>query len=888
MATYSEKTGMTLLDGVASSVTLAPGTSLSLREVDGSIVTAWPHRVTLTIGEALVFQDGSVAYDDGGDTANHPAGGETASAGSFSFRVWDGTSTSPLYTATISLTGTIQSVAPAFSVMPQITPASGPVGTTFTLDEGVVSGQPAPTLSGVLRLDGTDVTGQVAGQSYTSDAAGTLDWTVTATNGATSDAVASATATVAAATSATGGINSAGWDPAYDAGTAGDYFVAPSGSDSNPGTLASPFKTINRALTQLASDHGSVGARAGKVIRLRGGNYNEAVTWAGRGGTSAGRVTLARYGTERAVITGGKAATGWTQCTSADQGVVGSNWGSIWKLTVPDSEFQWAMPGTGMPKAAGANLCENNSPLYLATDRAVMDADKLRFQTTASYFHVADSVTASTVTDASVVSKYTATQLADTIVRGKVANNIVEAFPVTGTSGNTITFNGNASGDWTQGYWALANILPNMTQGSWGYRLSGGNVTLYVWPNDPASIASGKITYATIPALMTVNDNWVNLEGLDFVQPGGLGSDGPVCIEVSHGGAVQALEGFRARHVRCAHVDGSTASQRRKIFNGLFVKNFDVRYFTTEDTLAAYGFGIDNGETVRLFFHKARDLGQAPNRNLGGQDWIVAWCDYENVSLGQHANVFNMYGGSGNAGSVLPYVYMSDRVWVHGMRVRNANGYTVHKETRRIAFTCCDLGASILDGNEGALIVDGGTSRITPTGNPAQNPVIYQNLALRPDPQNLGKEVFGLNMGSASEIGQGITNSVIHGGGGYTAGFLSSYRECDYNLYTQRAWYQGAGTPYDPGQLGANNQVETSLAAVYADHLNRDYRPTSTVSKLATAAGRSRAAERAELVGWFSEAEVAAVFDLDILGQPMPLTAGVPIGPYADPMQAIG
>ena len=43
------------------------------------------------------------------------------------------------------------------------------------------------------------------------------------------------------------------------------YYVAPNGSDSNPGTLASPFFTLNKAWTLVAS---------GDIIYMRGGTYH--------------------------------------------------------------------------------------------------------------------------------------------------------------------------------------------------------------------------------------------------------------------------------------------------------------------------------------------------------------------------------------------------------------------------------------------------------------------------------------------------------------------------------------------------------------------------------------------------------------------------------------
>ena len=87
-------------------------------------------------------------------------------------------------------------IAPAFTTHASISPASGPVGTQFTLGEGVATGDPAPYLTGMLTLDGVDVT--PAGLTYVSHGAGALVWTVTAANGIGSDSVSVATAAVEA------------------------------------------------------------------------------------------------------------------------------------------------------------------------------------------------------------------------------------------------------------------------------------------------------------------------------------------------------------------------------------------------------------------------------------------------------------------------------------------------------------------------------------------------------------------------------------------------------------------------------------------------------------------------------------------------------------------
>lgn len=100
--------------------------------------------------------------------------------------------------ANLTLSGA--NTPPSYTNPPTISPASGPVGTVFTLDPGTVAGQPTPanTLIG-LTQNGVDRLAQVSGNTFTSTAAGPLVATWQATNGVSPNATAQATATITAA-----------------------------------------------------------------------------------------------------------------------------------------------------------------------------------------------------------------------------------------------------------------------------------------------------------------------------------------------------------------------------------------------------------------------------------------------------------------------------------------------------------------------------------------------------------------------------------------------------------------------------------------------------------------------------------------------------------------
>jgi len=87
------------------------------------------------------------------------------------------------------------------------------------------------------------------------------------------------------------------------------YYVAPGGSDANPGTLAQPWLTVGHAANVL---------KAGQTAYVRAGVYHESVTIAHSGDASAGPVTLQAYPGEKPVLDG----TGVACCGDTIKGLV--------------------------------------------------------------------------------------------------------------------------------------------------------------------------------------------------------------------------------------------------------------------------------------------------------------------------------------------------------------------------------------------------------------------------------------------------------------------------------------------------------------------------------------------------------------------------------------
>jgi hypothetical protein len=99
------------------------------------------------------------------------------------------------------------------------------------------------------------------------------------------------------------------------------YYVAPNGDDANPGTIAAPFKTVQRARDVVRTVNANM---SGDIqVYLRGGNYqiSNTIEFApSDSGTNGYRITYAAYQNEKPVLSAGVQVTGWTQHS-----------GSIWK-----------------------------------------------------------------------------------------------------------------------------------------------------------------------------------------------------------------------------------------------------------------------------------------------------------------------------------------------------------------------------------------------------------------------------------------------------------------------------------------------------------------------------------------------------------------------------
>jgi len=157
---------------------------------------------------------------------------------------------------------------------------------------------------------------------------------------------------------------------------AADFYVSPSGSDTNSGTLSSPFATIDKARLAVASQISGSGIPAGGLtVWLRAGTYNRTSSftlYSTDSGTAGSPVTYSAYPGEQVFITGA--------ATLSSSGFALVNSGSpVWSRLDPSAQgnlYSMSLPAQGITnygtlKPGGFNLSVV-APLELFCNRQPM------------------------------------------------------------------------------------------------------------------------------------------------------------------------------------------------------------------------------------------------------------------------------------------------------------------------------------------------------------------------------------------------------------------------------------------------------------------------------------------------------------------------------------
>lgn len=118
--------------------------------------------------------------------------------------------------------------------------------------------------------------------------------------------------------------------PATSAAAAGgaSFWVSPTGSDSNPGTLSQPFLTLDKARLAVRALAPTMGGTI--QVYLRGGTYHQTGPVAfdpGDSGQNGFNVNYSSWNGETPIISGGRELTGWTKIVASSI--------DIWEAHVP-------------------------------------------------------------------------------------------------------------------------------------------------------------------------------------------------------------------------------------------------------------------------------------------------------------------------------------------------------------------------------------------------------------------------------------------------------------------------------------------------------------------------------------------------------------------------
>jgi hypothetical protein len=121
---------------------------------------------------------------------------------------------------------------------------------------------------------------------------------------------------------------------------AADIWVAPNGSDRNPGTAEKPLATLNMALRQardLRRLH-DASVQNGVHIWVKGGEYQLAEPWFFRpedSGTASSPTVVEAAPGEQPVLSGGVLVKGWRKLTAAPAGLPKAAQGQVWVADAP-------------------------------------------------------------------------------------------------------------------------------------------------------------------------------------------------------------------------------------------------------------------------------------------------------------------------------------------------------------------------------------------------------------------------------------------------------------------------------------------------------------------------------------------------------------------------
>jgi hypothetical protein len=158
-------------------------------------------------------------------------------------------------------------------------------------------------------------------------------------------------------------------------GGAADFYIAPNGRDSNPGTAAAPFATLVKARDTVRKKVAS-GLTGNVLVVIRGGTYRQTETLTlgpEDSGTDRFSITYAANPGEKVVLSGGRKIIGWKKGPSA-----------IWTAEVPEVKSgdwyfrQLFVSGTRAVRARTPNADDKTPWWVIKTSTATRETPRRR------------------------------------------------------------------------------------------------------------------------------------------------------------------------------------------------------------------------------------------------------------------------------------------------------------------------------------------------------------------------------------------------------------------------------------------------------------------------------------------------------------------------------
>lgn len=486
------------------------------------------------------------------------------------------------------------------------------------------------------------VNGQVVAASYTlsiGDTVNPADVHVTAPSGLFTDRTANPNPfpnfTV-------GQADFRGYQPGTNYGTAGDFFVAPNGSDSNPGTLAQPYATIDYAAK----------TNPGKTIRVRGGVYPPARLAPSASGTAGTRTRIMRYGAEDPVIRGSSVLAGLTRCTSADAADVGPLWANVFAATVNIASIASADMDAACP-------VENGQPLALAGD---FGGNNARWPVEVQCVY--DNADHTYNLNAGKIESFNYPELGSFPLSQVLAArvyytkdpNVGAQSAVESYSGGVLTLANKSAVPATTIYKnrvSVRNIPAAIQRGQWAYIVQPGGLTakLYIWPFDEASVGAN-IRVATSTYLLDLNGvKFLDIKGIRLDH---CASASTVDIDNETGiadttlqGSDVTIEGFQLSNVfrpRVRHNGGIYCVKTHR----LTLDQFEVR-----NIYGCFGLMVNSGTlssisdlTTQVLIRRGRfeNTGYSAIRIFSNRQCAIVHCELAaSCGVCPHANKLNFY-----------------------------------------------------------------------------------------------------------------------------------------------------------------------------------------------------------------------------------------------------